>query len=158
MRLTKAHIKVIMAALVLLAGAFFCSRPASDEAYVKSSQRDEWGRYEFAVDMADSLISGYDADIVIALECGAQAFESFGNMPLTMVWKAPSDMQFEEKVWVSRNDLSENSMFSKRFQIKYRYGIVPYELGLWRLYISIPEDFIYEYNISGIGLKVSRKQ
>lgn len=154
----KANIIVCCLAVVVALSLISCSRPASEEMYIKSSEADDYGRYEFILNMSDSTASGYNVDILVSMDCGQKTFGDFDNMPLKMLWESPEKRPFEEDVWISRNDLSENSRFLKLFMLRYRSGILPYESGKWKLYITVPEEFIDKYNIPGIGVRLSTER
>ena len=86
-------------------GLYSCSKPNTEEIYTKSSDRDDYGRYEFVLDMSDSSAIGYGVDLLIPMECSNNIFEGFENMSLNMMWESPGRIFFEENVWLSGNDL-----------------------------------------------------
>ena len=74
-----------------------------------------------------------------------------------MMWESPGRIFFEENVWLSGNDLSASYRYSKLFMVRYRSGILPYDYGQWKLYISVPEEFVNRYKIPGIGVRLVRE-
>ena len=150
---------IILSVVVILMtfGLCSCSKPNTEEIYAKSSDRDDYGRYEFVLDMSDSSALGYGVDLLIPMECSDNIFEGFENMSLNMMWESPGQTFFEENVWLSGNDLSASYRYSKLFMVRYRSGILPYDYGQWKLYISVPEEFVNRYKIPGIGVRLVRE-
>lgn len=144
---------------VVIGGLFIfctCAEPYSQEDYVKTRNRDQAGRYEFTIDMSDSL-KHYDVDLIVVMDCGKKRFSSFENASVNMLWSSPSGKLFNETVWLSRKDLSSQTPFSKLFEVRYRAGLVPTEYGDWKLYIALKEDVLETYKVPGIGIRLKKK-
>lgn len=139
-----------MAAAVLV---FSCGRPSSEEYFARS---DGSGLYSFVLDMGDSL-GCYDLDLLAVLSCGDGTFASFRGFPLNVVWTSPSGDRFTEEVWITGQTLEEGRHYSKRFYTPYREGLVPKDLGEWKLDFAVSPYFVREYSISGLGVKLSRR-
>lgn len=148
-------VRTFLAALVM---ALFCScsRPVSDEMFVKNSDRDEYGRYEYLLQMDDSL-KRYDIDFIFSMEGNSPDIQAFTNLPFHILLSSPSGRLYEEKIWVTREMIMEDSDFSKRFCAHYRSELEPYERGEWRLYLDVPDEDLKKYSILGIGLRLIRK-
>lgn len=129
-----------------------CSRPYMQENFVKTSERDEYGRYEFVLDMADS--SSYSISFLIIMDCNRKQFNLFDNASVNVMWGSPSGRFYEEKVWFSRDDLSQETMLSRVFLLPYRAKLRPFEYGKWSVYLTLDEKIIKDYRIPGIGIKL----
>ena len=84
--------KYVLIAL-FAAVAFSCSRPPSDEPFVRREDAEYGDTYTFLLDMADSTIT-YGLDFYTRLER-----KSFGTFPedslvLALRWIAPSDSNY----------------------------------------------------------------
>ena len=147
---------IISLVIGVLSASCTCTEPYSQEDYVKTRKRDKSGRYEFVLDMPDSL-KRYDLDLIVVMDCGKKRFSSFENASVNMLWVSPSGQLFNETVWLSRKDLSSRTLFSRLFEVRYRAGLVPTEYGNWKLYIALKEDVLSTYSIPGIGIRLKKK-
>ncbi len=145
------RVRIILLSL-LLALAAACSRPGSAEMYMRTDGRDQAGRYAFDLDMSDTLT--YSVELYAVMDCGEKIFRDFGSMKLCMRWVAPSGGAAEETVYMDRSMLVDDTFYNKRFSSVYRTGLRPVEDGLWKLYITVPEDFVEKFGLSGIGLRL----
>lgn len=105
--------------------AFFlvsCSEPASYEAFLRSDQTGEDGRYHFSLDMTDSL-SVYSLSFYTAID-GKQAQES---VPVSINWKSDKGESFGELVYWTPSDEV----------VPYRKDIKPSEPCIWDLAVSV---------------------
>ena len=139
-------------ALSLIAATLSCSRPPSDELYVRTGDGDS---YEFEVAMDDDQYI-YDLQVYVPMDCDRKSFASFTTFPITMVWQAPSGAKYEETVWMDREDLSASESAWTMLISPYRSSFRPSEYGDWHLSAYIPDEVIKEFNILGLGLKLKR--
>lgn len=146
------YLKVLLLALLCLAS---CRRPASDELFVRTEDRDADGRYGFVLDMSDSLVT-YDVSLVASFDCGKRRFAAFEGTYLRMMWEAPDGPLFEEKVWLGPDVHADRSAFSHHLMTVYRSDLEPQRYGRWRLYISVPEDVVEDFRLGGIGISLLR--
>ena len=143
--------------LLLALCAVACHRPASEESFVRTSERDEALRYAYVLDLSDSLVT-YDVSLYASFDCSRRRFASFPGMSLRMMWEAPDGPLFEEKVWLSPEDVTDRSAFSHHLMTVYRSDLEPQRYGRWRLYITAPEDVVTDYRLAGIGISVLRDE
>lgn len=155
-RLLSDSILAVIAAAACAMALWSCSRPSSDEEYVRTGNRDEYGRYVFTVDMSDSTFC-YDVGLFCSFGCDDEDFASFSQIPFHMLWVSPEDKPYEEEVWLTRDMLDDETFYSKRFSSPYREEVVPNEKGVWKLYVTVGEDYIKKYDIDGLGVKLSRQ-
>ena len=106
----------------------------SREDFVKA---DGSGRYEFAVDMSDSLCT-YDLSFYTRLD-GRDAPSGF---PIKIYLTSPSGQTYVESVYYD---------CSKGVRVPYRTGLVPVEYGEWTLSVSADPA-----GMCGLGLITSR--
>lgn len=144
-----------MACALLLAVA--CGRPASEEFFVRTSDRDEAGRYCFRMDFADST-AVFDMDLLVCLRSDDMRFARFRQMPLQVRWTAPSGQLYGDSLWVNRKNLSDSTYYDKNFWIPYRRSMRPVEAGEWSLALILPENLIKTYEILGTGVRLTRKK
>lgn len=140
-----------------LVAAVSCSRPVTAEQFVRNNERDAWGRYAFDIDMTDSL-SVYDISLISSFSCIDRDFSSFRSMPLNLMWEAPDGRLFEDNVVLGRNVLRDSSYYDKVLADRLGESLSPVENGMWRLYIKADEDSLKKYGMTGIGIRVDRKQ
>ncbi|MGM9741922.1 MAG: hypothetical protein ACI3ZC_02525 [Candidatus Cryptobacteroides sp.] len=133
-----------------------CAEPPSMEKFVRNSGRDCCGRYVFEVDMSDSS-SVYSIDIYSAFTCRDEVFSGFTSLPLNLMWEAPGKTVYEENVLLAGR-VSSYSHFGKNVSSAYRRGLRPVENGIWKLYLTVPEDSVSKYGITGAGLKITKEQ
>ena len=130
----------ILLSLLLLAVS--CREPVSVESFLRGE-----GPYVFTVDMTDST-AVYDLDLytrIDARECPAQ-------IPLAIIWKAPSGPSFTETVYLPVGRAT--SSFSHDAYAPYRAGVVPSDWGIWTLTISVPSA---PEGLCGMGLVVKKQ-
>ncbi|MBO4761398.1 MAG: hypothetical protein J5520_06570 [Bacteroidales bacterium] len=145
---------VLLVLSMLLMAA--CSRPSSEEFFMKSEDRDIRGRYGYHLDMADSTVK-YGVDLIICMGCDDKKWEEFTTLPLTIDWISPDDDIHRETVWVSASDVKESSYFSKTIEAAYRRSLVPVKYGKWKMRVGIPETQIDNYNVTGVGIRLIRE-
>ena len=145
-------LRLLLLGLICLAA---CSRPVSDETFVRTSDRDEAGRYGFVLDMGDSLVT-YDVSLYASFDCGKRRFASFEGTYLRMMWEAPDGPLFEEKVWLGPDVKSDSNSFSCHLMTVYRNELEPQKYGKWRLYVTVPEDVVEDFRLAGLGVSIAR--
>lgn len=141
-----------MAVLPLL--MLSCSRPESDETFLRASQRDEQGRYCFTLKMDDPQYL-YDVDIYISSSAEGRHSLPFSDEAL-VEWTAPSGAKFEESIVFSSETEAQKSFFSKFFLYHYRAELVPVEYGDWTVSLQFPSDFEEKNHANGIGIRLIR--
>ena len=107
----------------------------SREDFVKA---DGSGRYEFAVDMSDSLCT-YDLSFYTRLD-GRDAPSGF---PMKIYLTSPSGQTYVEGVYFD---------CSSGVKVPYRTGLVPVEHGVWRMSVSAVAQ-----GMCGLGLICEKK-
>ena len=142
---------------LLLLAAASCRRPASEEFFVRASERDGAGRYCFRMDFADSTVS-YDVDLLVCMESDDAHFAGFRQMPLRVRWTAPSGQAYEDSLWVSRRHLSDSTYYDKNFWVEYRRDMRPVETGEWNLALTLPESVAKTYDVIGTGVRLTRRK
>lgn len=147
----------MLCATVSMIAAMSCSRPVTAEQFVRNNERDAWGRYAFDIDMTDSL-SVYDISLISSFSCIDRNFSSFRSMPLRLMWEAPDGRLFEDNVILSRDMLRDSSYYDKVIADKLGESLAPVENGKWRLYVKVDEDSLKRYGMTGVGIRVDRKQ
>mgnify|MGYP006873057343 CR=1 FL=1 len=125
--------RLSLAVLVILAVAA-CSRPVSWERFVKAEDCHVPGRFDFDLDMADTLVS-YDITFYTRLDPGDGAI--LLSLPLTVSASSPSGKLYSEEVWADVSKPSSSGHFNKDFEIPYRTSVRPVEAGVWRLSVSV---------------------
>lgn len=151
------HDFLLVLALLFSLTAFSCSRPRSEEHYVRSNDVDALGRYNFMID-ADS--SGcYDIDVLIFMSISRRRFVPFSDT-LSLEFQAPSGKSDFIRIPIrhARSDLAsqpvQEDFFNRTYQYTLQYEIP--EPGDWGVNLSLPSGFDKKYGINGIGLEVSR--
>lgn len=124
---------LILAGLVLLCA---CREPRSVERFVKGP-----GPFVFSVDMSDTTVV-YDLDFYTRVDVpwlwGNHRIPA--ETVLDIVWTAPSDSTFREKVYLP--------LGAKVYQ-PYRAGVSPREPGVWTLTVWVPQP---PEGLRGMGL------
>lgn len=143
-------------AVVMAFTALSCSRPAVAEQFVRNADRDVYGRYVFDVDMSDSL-AAYDISLLASFSCIDRDFAHFVSMPLHLLWKSPEGQCFEDNVALAGSALKDSSYYDKVLSDSLGEGLVPEKPGLWNLYVTVPEDSLKKYGMTGMGIRVDRK-
>ena len=143
-------------ACVLLA-AVSCGRPASEEFFVRTSDRDETGRYCFRMDFADSTAL-FDLDLLICMASDNTQFAGFRPLPIRVRWTAPSGQPYEDLVWIDRQHLADSTFYRKNFWIPYRRDMRPVETGEWSLALILSENLVKTWDIAGTGVRLTRKK
>lgn len=146
--------RYILCALLV---AVSCGRPASEEFFVKTSGRDEEGRYRFRMDFTDSTLV-YDVDLMVSMECDDAHFIRFRQMPMRVRWTSPSGRPYEDSLWISRRNLSDSTFYVKNFWLPYRRDICPVEAGEWDLAVTLSEEITKQFDIIGTGVRLARKK
>lgn len=147
---------VFFAAVCCLWAVAACSRPVSEERFVKASRTDAYGRYVFPLDLSDTTCR-YDVGLYAVLDVEDPDFEAFSHLPLDILWESPSGRPFWEEVAVGRDCLVDSKYYEKSFRTAYRTDLVPVEPGIWRLSVSVPEADSWQGSMVGIGVKLVRK-
>lgn len=140
---------VVMPLLVLS-----CSRPESDELFVRPGGKDVMGRYCFILDMDDPQYV-YDVDVYIPTSADRRHASPFSE-DVTVEWKAPSGARYKETVTFSSQTEVQRSFFNSTFLYHYRAGLVPVEYGQWKLSLQFPSDFEEKNHANGIGIRLIR--
>ncbi len=146
----------LLVASALLPLTFSCSEPVSINQFVKTGDRDGYGRYVFDVDMRDSL-SAYNVDVVASFSCVNREFASFKSLPLTLLWESPAGQTYEGTMDLTRIAMKDSSYYEKSFEEIVGERLVPAEYGSWKLYVKAPEDSLKKYGLTGLGLVVSKE-
>ena len=124
----------LLAAFVLLS-AYSCSRPDTQESFVRADQCSD-GIYDFEFELSDSLAT-YDFWMYSRTE-----EVSFENLELRVLWTSPSGETMRETVYMKAVDKNGEREL-------YRSGVVPAELGIWKINIRpLPVDS----GITGLGM------
>ena len=156
-RMNNGRILYMLCAAVSLLAMPSCSRPVTAEQFIRNPERDAWGRYAFDIDMTDST-SVYDISLISAFSCIDRDFSSFRSMPLHLMWESPDGRLFEDNVVLRRDVLRDSSYYDKVLADRLGEGLSPVENGRWRLYVKADEDSLRKYGMTGMGIRVDRKQ
>lgn len=100
---------------------------------------DGSGRYEFELDMTDSL-GVYDLSFYTRLDKELHP----AGFPLKVYMTSPSGRKFVESVYYQ---------FGDSCVVPYRTDLVPVEYGIWQMMVMTDADFI-----TGLGLIASTKK
>lgn len=147
---------LILAVAASLMAVLSCSRPVTAEQFVRSADRDAYGRYAFDVDMSDSL-SVYDISLIASFACIDRDFSSFRSMPLLLMWESPDGRCYEGSAVLQRKALRDSSYYDKVFSDKLGERLSPVRSGMWKLYVKAPDDSLEKYMMTGMGIRVDRK-
>lgn len=115
-----------------------------------------YGRYVFDVEMNDSLKT-YSVALYAAFMCRDEKFDGFSSLPLNVIWESPEGAVYEENLMLERSCVDRTSNFGKTLAVRYREGLVPKEYGVWNIYLTVPQDSVKKYGITGMGLKLSKE-
>lgn len=132
-----------------------CSRPSYLEEFVRTSDRDAYGRYEFTADMSDSLLS-YNISLIAAFSSIDKKFNSFRSMPMQVAWESPDGRLYEGRAALTRKDMRDSSYFDKILSSEFAQGLVPVNAGVWKMYVKVPEDSLKKYGMTGVGIRIDR--
>ena len=130
-------------ALLLCLG---CSRPVRVEGFIRA-QDAPGGVYHFDVDLQDSLVV-YDIKLFSRVESVFKHLPGMMNVPLSIVWTAPSGQQYSEDVWMTLLRPSESPFLLETEQY-YRRALVPSEYGKWTVDVRVTDS---PKGFSGLGL------
>ena len=133
--------------LSLLLLAVSCREPDTLEQFVPGE-----GPFEYTVNMSDSL-STYDFAFYTRLDGRHRDIECEREMPLTVVWQAPSNQLFAETVFLPLAG-TDKTFYSRQVRVPYRSGVVPAEAGVWTLRVSVP---VRIPGLRGLGLITTKK-
>lgn len=132
-----------------------CQRPSSDEAYLKAGQTDRDGRYCFELAMDDQSCT-YDVDLYLFVTPSDRKYAPFEEETLAE-WLSPEDAPYEELVTFSSDTEYQESDISRTYLYHYRKDLVPVVSGSWQLRLTFPEGFEDRCHLSGMGIKLIRK-
>lgn len=132
-----------------------CSRPVSDEIYLKATDHDELGRYCFELSMDDQAYS-YDIDIMLSYALERDVQLDFSNSQALIEFVAPSAARYEHLYDFSGNYTGQENSFTKTCMYRYAQGLDPVEYGKWMMRITLPEEMRDIYNLNGIGIRLIR--
>lgn len=119
----RISLKYILIFTTALCGAVSsCSRPSYMEEFVRTSDRDAYGRYGFTADMSDSL-SSYNISLIAAFSSIDKKFNSFRSMPMQVAWESPDGRLYEGRAALARKDMRDSSYFDKFFHPSSRSGL-----------------------------------
>ncbi len=141
--------RALQVIFILLAAAG-CSRPVSTEVYLRAGDCAEAGRYDFVLDMADTLVS-YDITFYTRIDSGDGSIHL--SLPLAVSATSPSGKLYAEKVWADISAPDAAGHFSGDYILPYRSGVRPSEAGIWNISVSVPAD---AESISGLGCILKR--
>ena len=148
----RRSISVIFSALFLLAS---CCEPTSSNVFLKSSERDAFGRYEYKLDMSDSL-HAYDISFYTRLDASVRDFTTMGDIPLSVRMYNPAGICYEEKVFIPVDKPSFSTAFSRQYKALYRKDSTPSVYGEWTMQVEIP-DFDISGCMTGLGVEITKK-
>lgn len=151
-KMNKILLSIIPAMLSLFVS---CSEPVSGSQFVKTGSRDAYGRYEFNVDMQDSLAS-YDVSLVASFACADRKFVSFKSLPISLLWESPDGVSYEGAMSLARSSMNDSSYYAKTFREEVGERLVPVRYGKWKLFVKAPEDSLKKYGLSGVGIIVRK--
>ena len=134
--------------MVLLSLLISCGKPAKVQSFVKSEDRDVYGRYVFEIDMSDTL-SFYDMYLYARMDGDKDVIESSESLPLDIKLLSPDGTCYQESVILPFTESS--SFFSRDSFTPYRTGCIPAVAGKWKMFIR-PEG--EAEGLCGIGLIV----
>jgi len=120
--------------IAVVACAASCRRPGADETFIRA---DGSGRYEFTLDMADSLCT-YDLSFYTRVD------SEVDDIPLSITWYSPDGERFTENVHFH---CAESQV------APYRLDCDPSPHGQWRLVVRAEVP-----GMRGLGLVCARKQ
>lgn len=149
----KLSVQIFLTVVGLL--SFSCSRPASEETFIKSDSLDVPGSYPFSVDMSDSLCS-YDFTFYSRIDCSKKLFGQMGDIPVTVTFISPSGKSYGERVYLWRSHFVSSGPMSWTYERKYRKDVRPAEPGVWQVILEVqPESVVTGFR--GMGLRTERK-
>lgn len=126
-----------------------CTEPAGYEIFIRQGDTAGTGRYDFRLDMSDSL-SAYDIAFFTRTDN-----DSLFSVPLDIRLISPSGKEYRESVYIPASGFRARSGFSAEYRGDYRTGAVPAEYGIWMLQVTIPgQDRLH--GLRGLGLSVRK--
>ena len=132
--------RVILPALILCFAAVCCSRPPSEEDFVRADEACR-GVYPFSADMSDSLCT-YSIFFYTKVDNVRDSIE----IPVRVELLSPSGQKYSE-------DVSMRAGHSKGDKRIYRSSVSPVEYGIWELKLS---PLIEIRGLRGMGLIIER--
>jgi len=144
----------VFLSVVMLALLPSCSRPVSDEYFVRTQKADSEWRYSFEVDLSGE--QAFDLDIYVNMDCGNHRFAEFTGLKLFMLWESPEGEKYYEDIFLGRDCLDKGNYFTKRIAAPYRSGLSMDPPGVWKLSAQPSEEDIERFGITGIGIRVTR--
>ncbi|MBQ6087862.1 MAG: hypothetical protein IJK96_07405 [Bacteroidales bacterium] len=144
--------KRILPVLTVILAAAACSRPVSVEKFIKASDCPVPDRYDFVLDMADTLVS-YDITFYTRLSRGDGSL--LLSIPLTVSATSPSGKLYSEDVWADVSSPESVGHFDRDFIIPYRSEVRPAEAGEWKLSVTVPSGMDC---LGGVGCILKRRK
>lgn len=74
------------------------------------------------------------------------------------MWVSPKGKHYEEKVWFSRDNLSQETRLSRLFMLPYRSNLRPFEYGKWSVYMTLDDKIIEDFKIPGVGIRLKTEK
>ena len=106
--------------------------------------------------MTDSLHT-FSMDLYVAFSCPEKEFSTFSRLPANVLWESPEGIAYEDNIMLAGEIGSRSSSFGRTMRAAYRSGIVPSSHGIWKVMVSVPEDSVRKYGITGLGMKLKKE-
>lgn len=117
--------------------AVSCSSPEAVEQFVSVSDVDAAGRLGFELNMSDTSAT-YDLSFFTRVDSPDRKFGQLTEFPLRVYFVSPAGKVFSETVYLPLELFEGTDSFVHDICVDYRSDIVPYEYGIWNLYVIPP--------------------
>ncbi len=147
-------IRIVILSAVLCCMAASCAESEYESVFIKTSEKGADNLYTYSVDMQDSTCV-YDLSLFTKVDRSEFSSSTIPNIRLDIRLVSPSKREFEETVWILKDNFSFKEENSTDYDLPYRTGLVPVEFGVWDMYVAVPEeDKITGFR--GLGLQVKK--
>lgn len=132
-----SKIIALTASLLCLAGLCSCTDSDQKQEFLKINHRDSLGRYVFAIDFTDSLVT-YDVDFYTRLDTKRSVFRLMDDIQVDVLWISPDGKEYAERVYIPKLSYVGGTAFSKEYLSPYRRNLSPVKPGVWTLCLEVP--------------------
>lgn len=131
-----------------------CTRPLSDEHYLRADECDGLGRYCFELAMDDEAYS-YDLQFLLFFSL-IKTQTDFGDAQMLVEFTSPSASRFEQLYTLEGNYDVQDGFFSKTCLFDYGRDLRPLEYGTWSIKLTLPQELCNQQRLDGVGIRLIR--
>lgn len=131
-----------------------CAEPSVREFFMRTEDRYPGEPFSLTLPVRDSAAI-HSMSLLVESGCGRDVFASFEDMTMLMTLESPSGILVRDTLTIGKEAFTERSYFGRQAFPHYK-DFVPGESGDWTLRVYVPEIYLHDYEIGGVGLRCSR--